>query len=152
LTVPPLLESLARALAVSPAEDAAVCSQAVQRVLDGTTEGLDEAFGLKAGPGERNWRTVDVGRRRDDLIRKAAAEHFAGTTKREAAELIASELMRFRSCHDWRRSRADTVCPFQGVKAIWWQILRLVDKPLGAERSRQILGNELPAIHYPRNA
>lgn len=146
MTVPPLLESLVRALAVSPEEDAAACSQAVQRVLDGEAEGLDDAFGLRPGPGERHWRKVAALHRRDDLIRKAAAEHFVGLPHREAAERIASELGRYRASRDWRRDRAATACPLTGIKAKWWQILKLLDRDLGPSRIRQVLANELPSI------
>lgn len=146
MTVPPLLESLVQALSVSPAEDAAACSEAVQRVIAGEAEGLDEAFGLLPGPGERHWRTVAALHRRDDLIRKVAAEHFVGLPHREAAERIASELGRFRASHDWRRARAATACPLFGIKAAWWSILKLIDRDLGSSRIRQVLANELPSI------
>lgn len=136
---PPLLQALACVLAEAPGDEAAELRAAVQRVLEGEADSLDAEFGLKPGPGERNWRTVAALQRRDDLIRQAAAEHFAGMTAREAAERISSELSRFRGSHDWRRWRAATTCPLLGVKATWWNVLKLRDQPLGPERIRQIL-------------
>ena len=84
-------------------------------------------------------------------MRRAAAEHFADLTNREAAEQIAGALSRFRNSHDWRRSRAATTCPLQGIKATWWNVLKLRDQPLGASRIRQILANEQGDIHWPED-
>lgn len=145
----PLLHALARALAAAPGAEARACRERVARVISGDEESLDAAFGLKPGPGERSWRTISALQRRDDLIRQVAAEHYAGMTAREAGERISIELGRFRNSHDWRRSRAATTCPFTGPKAKWWQILRLIDRPIGASRIRQILANERPPIDWP---
>ncbi|MCA1492751.1 hypothetical protein I6F11_17665 [Ensifer sp. NBAIM29] len=136
---PPNLLALHRILAEA-GDEAAALRSAVDRVIAGDADSLDAELGLKPGPGERNWRTVAALQRRDDLIRRAAAEHFADLTNREAAEQIASALSRFRNSHDWRRSRAATTCPLLGVKATWWSVLKLRDQPIGAERIRQILG------------
>ena len=123
----------------SPDRDVSALGEDLATWLDEGDGHLDTALGIVNGAGE-SWRLADAVRRRDDLLRHVAAEYYCGQKPSVAAPKIASDLSRFRSSAAWRTARTAAACPYEGERAFFWQILRLVDKPIGADRLRRILG------------
>lgn len=131
-------------LADHPGDSAAELRAAVQRVLDGDELSLDAALGLKPAAGQRSWKTTASIEERDRLIRETAAQYFPDKSIREKADSLAKGLERFRVGADWQCSRYLDACPYpQGLKANFWLILKVLNRPLSAESLRKIVGNEL---------
>lgn len=92
--------------------DAAWFCAALQEYEAGAVHGLtlDQALGLRAGPGERPWWQTEALGRRNDILRGIAARYFPGRSAKAAAEAITSAAQRYEAA-GWRRHRAFMVPP-----------------------------------------
>ncbi len=71
---------------------------------------LDQALGLRLGPGTTPWWQIEDCGKRDALLRDIAARHFDGTTPRAAALAITTAVHRYAAA-GWRRHQTFTSPP-----------------------------------------
>lgn len=86
---------------------------------------------------------ADLLRGRDQLIQECRRRHFANLPTAAAADAIARGILRMRAS-SWRRLRTVDVGPphLLGRPAeFYFEILRICDRPLGAEAVRKVLAN-----------
>ena len=108
--------------------DVAFVAAGFTSVLSGDQDSLDEALGLRPGPGQRSLKTRRQISERDDLFRRAVREFLPGPSKARQARQVHRALSRYEATA-WRRGERDKVaCPPQHagtVKALAWEILHL---------------------------
>jgi len=101
----------------------------LDRFFDGEAD-LEEAFGLKPGPGQRSARTAAILAERDRLLREAAAEFFPALSKAGQARELHARWTRYRSS-GWKRGEdvLDVVPAWREgtLEAHFWALLRLSD-------------------------
>ena len=120
----------------SPDGDVAALGETLSEWLDQGEGQIDAALGL--GP---SWRQDAAREERDAIVRRIVETYYGEHSTREAAKRFARRLAAFREAGDWRAHRAASTCPFQpGIRADLWHLLRAVDRPIGAETIRKILG------------
>jgi hypothetical protein len=110
----------------------------IDRILAG--EQADTAFGLKARPGQRTWRTCAALAERDLLFREAAARFLGGLSLAEQAQRLSVELSRYHATA-WQRERASDLCPDRHrgtIRECLWRVLKAHDRVL-SERSLRLL-------------
>jgi hypothetical protein len=123
----------------SAGEDARDLRAAVEAVLAGKTDSLDEALGLKPTPGSRSWRTAEALARRDSALRGCAARYGLGP-----ADLMAGLGRYFSVC--WPRDRTAAVCPdrLTGKPGeFYWLALKAWPRPVRERQLRSILKSEI---------
>jgi hypothetical protein len=103
-----LLRDLARHLRGENAlasHDAERVADAIDAVLQGDRDGLDQAIGLTG-----SWRTEAARRRRDQLYRSAAHEHYRGQPVSGQAQALAAAIRRY-AADAWPRDQHRDTCP-----------------------------------------
>ncbi len=117
--------------------------EAVDRWRSGCS--IDQAFGLKLRPGQRSLRTRAAHEQIDDLLRHAAASpRFENLPIAAIARKISRELTNYASTA-WLREKKCGECPPRRVGSIYeifWNLLRIRDKPLTARTIRRILARK----------
>jgi hypothetical protein len=114
-------------------------ADAIDQVLAG--EPADAAFGLKARPGQRSWRTCAALAERDRLFREAAARFLGGLSLSEQAHRLSVELSRYHATA-WQRERTSDLCPDRHlgtIRELLWRALKANDRVLGDRTLRLVL-------------
>lgn len=102
--------------------------EALACVLGGEAS-LDEAFGLKPGPGQRSAQTTAILAERDHHLRAAAAEFYPGLPPAHQARELHARWTHYRAS-GWHHERALDAAPlFRAgtLQARLWAVLRLRD-------------------------
>jgi hypothetical protein len=136
-----LLERLRDASGALPPDLAALVAGAVGDVLEGAAESLDEALGIKAGPGQPSVASAWRYRERDGELRRAAARFFPHLRPVDQADRLAAALRRYASTR-WPRERSRSAPPESALGTLdgaLWRVLKLVDSPLSSDRIERIL-------------
>lgn len=132
------LAELAAALCEDRAPPADVASEfcrAVGAYLGGAAPTLDDALGLTPQPGEAHWRTQEARQRRDEVLRRAAAEFGLSGAQ------LAAELSSYR-CRAWQRDCDLPDYPPRYHGTLWanlWTALRACDRPLSVRSVQMIV-------------
>jgi len=116
----------------------------LDRILAG--EPADVAFGLKAGPGQRTWRSCAALAERDRLFRAAAARFLGGLSLAEQAHRLSVELSRYHATA-WQRERASDLCPNRHlgtIREFLWSALKQHDRLLTGRSLRLVLAGNSP--------
>ena len=120
---------------------------AVEAFLDGRQGSLDQALGLRLGPGQRRPSTLARLAARDALYRQAARDFFPGLNPTRQAHELHRNFHHYETTA-WRRDKGGTVtCPPQyagTVRALAWEILHLTDRVQSERSIRQILATNCP--------
>ena len=127
--------------------DATWLADGITAVLAGDQGSLDEALGLRLGPGQRHPATLARLAERDKLYRRAAQEFFPGLNPTRQAHELHRAFSRYETTA-WRFDKGGTVtCPPQyagTVRALAWKILNLTDRVQSERSIRQILATNCP--------
>ena len=102
---------------------------------------LEDALGLRPGPGQRSAPTRAIMAERDQWIRQAAADHFPGPSTSRQARQLHTAIDRY-AASSWRHDKESTRCPRRltgTINAVVWEILSLDGRVLCFERIRKIL-------------
>ena len=122
--------------------DVAFIAHGITSVLSGDRGSLDEALGLRPGPGQRRPSTLARLAERDKLYRRAAREFFPGLKPAKQAHELHRAFSRYETTA-WRFDKGGTVtCPPQHagtVRALAWEVLNLTDRVQSERSIRQIL-------------
>lgn len=100
-----------------------------------------EAGPLKPRPGQRTYRTIQNIKRRDALLKEAAAKFFPGQHVSQPAFRLASDLAHYHATA-WQRDRLCPECPAQyadKLRVLLFQILKCIDAPPSGRTIRRIL-------------
>jgi hypothetical protein len=92
--------------------------------------------------GKRLPGTVEALARRDELLRRAAAEFCCSMTHHQAAELLHQKLLRYRTSAWSSRDRAEDECPARlasRLDGLLWKILKARDAVPGAAMIATVL-------------
>ena len=139
LALAAVADALERGERLGPAA-AAELAEAIRQALAGRSR-LDEALGLRGGPGERSAATRMMIARRDAALREAAARFWPDAPAAQQAEELATRWARYASSA-WRRDAGEATCPARHegtVYAALWAAMRAGARPLSAERIRRLL-------------
>lgn len=111
------------------------------RLYFGDDTSLDHVFGLRTNPGQRSIQTKAMVARRDELIRRLAADHFRGASCNATAAAIHKAWSRYASSA-WPRERGSDAIPVARINRpefAFWQIMKLQDVVLSQRTIRSIL-------------
>jgi hypothetical protein len=111
----------------------------MERIARG--EEASAALGLKPGPGQQMWHTMEALAERDRLLCEAAAQFVLGLSMAEQARRLHIELLRYQESA-WPRERSADQCPDRhigGLYELLWRILKLHDRVPAARSIRMIL-------------
>ena len=115
---------------------------ALEAVLDGRQASLDQALGLKPGPGQRSLKTRCQLQERDALYRRAWRRFYADLKPAPAARELHRVFRRYEASA-WIRDRGGSVnCPERLIgkpQALAWETLSRENPTLSADRIRKIL-------------
>lgn len=141
------LRSIAARLLEREDVAAAWFGAALQEYTAGAQHGLtlDQALGLRAGPGARPWWQLEALARRDEVLRAIAARHFPARSAKAAAEAITSAAQRYEAV-GWRRHRAFMAPPAEIAGTLRGELFYLL-KTGGALSVRTVeraLRHEMP--------
>ena len=122
--------------------DATWLADGITSVLSGDRASLDDALGLRPGPGQRSLKTQRQIQERDALYRQAAREFFPNLSKARQAYELHRRFSRYETT-SWRRDKgAHVTCPERLIgtlQALAWESLSSENPVLSPERIRKIL-------------
>ena len=114
---------------------------ALENVLRGEASSLDQALGLRPKPGQRTIATTAKTKRRDELLRRTAADFYPGHSPTVAAHEIYKIWSRYAESA-WPRERIASDVPINRIDTpqfYIWQIMRLQDHVLSERTIRLVL-------------
>jgi hypothetical protein len=114
----------------------------LQRFLARNCESMEEALGLKYSRGGVPWWLEEAIRKRDDALRRLAAEHFFEMTPAAKAKGVHCIAVRY-AASGWRhdRDRAQPPCEYTGTmkEYLWAAFKSGAAMPIGERHLRNIL-------------
>ncbi|WP_375764117.1 hypothetical protein ACE10X_07025 [Bradyrhizobium sp. Pha-3] len=114
----------------------------LQRIVEAIEAGEELTLEQRRAVAAALRRDVPRFAERDALIVGVRSRFFHNRADLDAAHEIAAGLNRYASTA-WLRDRSAQTCPARIAgteKGAFWQILKVVDRPLSAERIRKIVG------------
>lgn len=135
-----MLLKVARRLREDDDDDLAEFAAVIERVLAGDEPSLDRAIGLCV-PSQRSIETQAFLIRRNELLRRLAADHFPDLSTHAAATELHRIWRRYASSA-WPRERNSATMPVHRIEKpefAFWQIMKLQDRVLAERSIRRIL-------------
>ncbi len=135
------LAKVASHLRTSSDDDVLEFAASVERVVSGDETSLDRLLGLRPAPGQRSLETKVAINRRDELLRRTAADHYGDLSAAATADAMHRAWLRYAESA-WPRERNSAALPTHRIDKPefgFYQIMKTDNCVLSARSIRRIL-------------